>query len=174
MVSSLRVLALSECELASANQSLPHLNLTKHERLDLSLNLFNHTVASCWFWGLTTSLKYLSVSAILSGQIPDALAAMTSLQVLDFSGFRNSVTVPPYLLRNLCSLEILNLELSLASGNMTEFLVSLQQNCSSHKKIQQLNLAGNFINGTLPWDEPIYQLSHPPTPKQQNNWTRSS
>jgi Leucine-rich repeat (LRR) protein len=33
---------------------------------------------------------------------------------------------------------------------MTEFLESLQQNCSSHKKIQQLNLAGNFINGTLP------------------------
>uniref|UniRef100_K3ZN38 Leucine-rich repeat-containing N-terminal plant-type domain-containing protein n=1 Tax=Setaria italica TaxID=4555 RepID=K3ZN38_SETIT len=42
MLPSLRVLRLSGCSLASANQSLPHLNLTNLEELDASQNSFNH------------------------------------------------------------------------------------------------------------------------------------
>ncbi|CAN6216493.1 unnamed protein product [Urochloa humidicola] len=148
MVPSLRVLSLSGCDLASANQSLPYLNLTKLERLDLSRNIFNHTAASCWFWNLT-NLEYLSLSDTgLFGQVPDALAGMTSLHVLDFS-MKNSVMMRPRLLRSMCDLQILNLEGSLSSGNMTELIESLQLNCS-YEKIQELNLALNFINGTLP------------------------
>ncbi|CAN6169605.1 unnamed protein product [Urochloa humidicola] len=148
MVPSLRVLSLSDCDLASANQSLPYLNLTKLERLDLSRNIFNHTAASCWFWNLT-SLEYLSLSDTgLFGQVPDALAGMTSLRVLEFSA-KNSVMMRPRLLRSMCELEILNLEMALSSGNMTELIESLQLNCS-YEKIQELNLAFNFIHGTLP------------------------
>lgn len=53
-----------------------------------------------------------------------------------------------YLLRSLCDLEILNLEGSLSFGNMTQLFESLQMNCS-YQKIQELNLAGNFLNGTI-------------------------
>ncbi|RCV22602.1 hypothetical protein SETIT_4G233400v2 [Setaria italica] len=148
MVPSLRVLVLSDCKLACANQSLPYVNVTKLESLDLSANIFNHTAASCWVWNLT-SLEYLNLRfSTLLGQVPDALAGMSSLQILDFS-VRNSVMMLPCLLRSLCDLEILNLEGSLSSGNMTELIESLQMNCS-YQKIQELNLAGNFINGTIP------------------------
>nr|TKW22707.1 hypothetical protein SEVIR_4G245400v2 [Setaria viridis] len=139
MVPSLRVLVLYDCKLACANQSLPYVNVTKLESLDLSANIFNHTAASCWFWNLT-SLEYLNLRfGTLLGQVPDALAGMSSLQILDFS-VRNSVMMLPCLLRSLCDLEILNLEGSLSSGNMTELIESLQMNCS-YQKIQELNLA---------------------------------
>uniref|UniRef100_K3Y2Y7 Leucine-rich repeat-containing N-terminal plant-type domain-containing protein n=1 Tax=Setaria italica TaxID=4555 RepID=K3Y2Y7_SETIT len=46
------------CSLASANQSLPHLNLTNLEELDASQNSFNHPMLTSWFWNIT-SLKYL-------------------------------------------------------------------------------------------------------------------
>lgn len=40
MIPSMKVLCLSFCSLLSANQSLPHINLTNLERLDLSDNIF--------------------------------------------------------------------------------------------------------------------------------------
>ncbi|WVZ71958.1 hypothetical protein U9M48_020485 [Paspalum notatum var. saurae] len=46
MIPSLRILLLSDCSLASANQSLPHLNLTNLEELDASSNSFNHPMAT--------------------------------------------------------------------------------------------------------------------------------
>jgi hypothetical protein len=57
-IPSLRVLHLSVCSLASANQSLPHLNLTNLEELDAFGNSFNHPMTASWFWNLT-SLRYL-------------------------------------------------------------------------------------------------------------------
>jgi hypothetical protein len=81
MIPSLRVLGLSECSLARANQSLPHLNLTNLKELDVSMNSFNHPMLTSWFWNIT-SLKYLYLDhTSLYGQIPDALGDMTSLQV---------------------------------------------------------------------------------------------
>ncbi|CAN6372030.1 unnamed protein product [Urochloa humidicola] len=46
MIPSLKVIDLPRCSLTSASQSLPHLNLTQIERLDLSENYFPHPVAS--------------------------------------------------------------------------------------------------------------------------------
>lgn len=54
MIPSLRVIDLSDCCLDRADQSLRYLNLTKLEKLDLSGNDFNHTIASCWFWKATS------------------------------------------------------------------------------------------------------------------------
>lgn len=85
MIPSLKVVSLGLCSLLSANQSLPHINLTSLERLDLSYNNFDHPMASSWIWNLT-SLQYLIVAGTnLYGEVPDALGDMTSLKVLDLS-----------------------------------------------------------------------------------------
>ncbi|CAO2161804.1 unnamed protein product [Urochloa humidicola] len=85
MIPSFRVLDISRCSLASANQSLPHLNLTYLEELDASENSFNHPMATTWFWNITW-LKYLNLGyKSLYGQIPDTLGDMKSLQVIDLS-----------------------------------------------------------------------------------------
>ena len=71
MVPSLRIIDLSWCQLGSANQSLPHLNLTKLEKLDVSWNYFEHSLRSGWFWK-ATSLKYLDL-----GQNPLFASSLT-------------------------------------------------------------------------------------------------
>jgi hypothetical protein len=89
MIPSMKVLRISFCSLLSANQSLPHINLTNLERLDLSDNIFDHPMASSWLWNLT-SLQYLDLASNrMYGKIPDALEDMTSLQVLDLSFNQN-------------------------------------------------------------------------------------
>jgi Leucine-rich repeat (LRR) protein len=96
--------------LGSANQSLQHLNLTKLDKLDLSGNSFDHEIASCWFWKVT-SLKYLNLRYHrLFGQFHDALENMTSLQVLDLSfNFNQKRLVMEGNFNNLFSLKILDL-----------------------------------------------------------------
>jgi hypothetical protein len=54
MIPSMKVLRLSSCSLLSANQSLPHINLTNLEELDLSENIFDHPMASSWVWNMTS------------------------------------------------------------------------------------------------------------------------
>lgn len=116
MIPSIRVLRLSLCHLQSANQSLTHFNLTKLEKLDLSMNYFDHPYASCWFWNLTI-LKFLDLSQNrLYDQLPIALGDMTSLRVINFSENAHMGIMEPELMTNLCSLEILNLDGSLSSG----------------------------------------------------------
>ncbi|CAL5009289.1 unnamed protein product [Urochloa decumbens] len=149
MVPSLRVLYLSGCELTSANQSLPHLNLSKLLEFDLSENSFDQPIASGWFWNLT-SITYIDLSATnLYGRFPDTLEHMTSLQVLDVSactGMGKGIMIPH--LKSLCSLEVLNLDYSLLYGNATELFDNLPR-CSPNK-LQKLSLSANNIHGMLP------------------------
>lgn len=151
MIPSLKVLYLSRCELESANQRLPHLNLTRLERLDLSYNNFDHPSESCWFWNIT-SLTYLNLQEnLLYGQLPRTLGKMTSLQFFDFSFSGNNLmagVISPNLMRNLCNLEVLNFEYGLSSSSMTEIYESLPR-CSP-SKLRELNLGWNNITGTLP------------------------
>jgi Leucine-rich repeat (LRR) protein len=73
MIPSLKILRLTDCSLASANQSLPFLNLTGLEELSLSGNYLHNPVASCWLWNLTR-LQNLNLRwNDFFGQIPDAL-----------------------------------------------------------------------------------------------------
>uniref|UniRef100_A0A0E0BKA9 non-specific serine/threonine protein kinase n=1 Tax=Oryza glumipatula TaxID=40148 RepID=A0A0E0BKA9_9ORYZ len=171
---SLRFLYLSECRLQDANQSLPHLgnNLTRLESLDLSKNFLEYPVASCWFWNLTR-LKHIILSwNYLSGQLPDTLEDMTSLQLLDLSynridpffdydmflsseapsnenhSYIDGITIMTTNLRNLCNLEILDPTHSLSSGNITELFDSMAQ-CPC-RKLQELRLENNNITGILP------------------------
>ncbi|CAL4950955.1 unnamed protein product [Urochloa decumbens] len=151
MIPSLRVLGLSGCSLARANQSLPHLNLTNLEELDASLNSFNHPMVASWFWNITW-LKYLNLgSTSLYGQIPDMLGGMTSLQVLDLSyndddDEKNMRTITTNLM-NLCNLEVLNFHAALLYGGVTELF---RNPCCSHNKLRELYLSFNHLTGILP------------------------
>ncbi|CAO2149270.1 unnamed protein product [Urochloa humidicola] len=149
MIPSLRVLDLSECSLVSANQSLQHLNLTSLQVLRLPGNIFEHPIAPCWFWNVT-SLKYLDLgSTYMYGPFLNSLSAMASLQVLDFSGYAaTSKGIIMSHLKNLCSLSILNLSYSLLYGAATELFENLPR-CSPNK-LQELYLADNNIHGLLP------------------------
>ncbi|WVZ71956.1 hypothetical protein U9M48_020483 [Paspalum notatum var. saurae] len=149
MIPSLRVLGLSGCSLASANQPLPHLNLTKLEELDASSNSFNHSVATSWFWNIT-SLKYLYLGyTSMYGQLPDALGDMTSLQVLDLSyDDDKNMRIMNIDLTNFCNLEVLMLESAFSQGNLTELFRNLPR-CSPNK-LQEMHLGNNQLPGTLP------------------------
>lgn len=112
------------------------------------MNYFNDSAASGWFWNVT-SLRYLNLMGThLYGQLPDALDAMSSLQILDFSYNGNMATMPRSL-RNLCNLRVLDLDSSLAGGDIIELLEILPQRCRSNR-LQELYLPNNGISGTLP------------------------
>ncbi|CAL4997513.1 unnamed protein product [Urochloa decumbens] len=160
MIPSLRVIRLPFCSLDSTNQSLSHFNLTKLENLDLSWNIFHHTIASSWFWK-ATNLKYLKLQgSSLFGHLNDALENMTSLQFLDLSyKFNNHLALTGNLtrnctlqmignLKNLCSLEILDLTWSYMSEDMTVFMERFPQ--CAWEKLDGLHLGYNNFNGPLP------------------------
>ncbi|KAF7063108.1 hypothetical protein CFC21_069638 [Triticum aestivum] len=149
MIPSLRVINLAECLLDTASQSLPHLNLTKLEKLDLSLNNLDHSIASSWFWKVS-SLKYLSLQGNLQanwlfGKLPDAIGNMTSLKVLDVSFTNLNETGN---LKNLCCLEILDLSGNLMNGDIAVLMEGLPQ--CAWEKLQELHFRGNKFMGTLP------------------------
>uniref|UniRef100_A0ACD5WM37 Uncharacterized protein n=1 Tax=Avena sativa TaxID=4498 RepID=A0ACD5WM37_AVESA len=146
-IPSLKALFLINCSLPNANQTLTHLNLTKLEKLDLSRNYLDHPIETCWFWN-TTSIKDLILDETnLYGPFPTELGGMTSLQTLHFSDNGNSATMTVDL-KNLCDLEELELDESLAFGNITEFVMKLPQ-CSSGK-LYDLSSTDNNMTGTLP------------------------
>jgi len=146
MIPSMKVLRLNFCSLLSANQSLPHINLTNLERLDLSGNIFDHPMASSWLWNLT-GLQYISLEFnYFYGQVPDALGDMTSLQVLDLSGNQN-MGIMTTSLKKLCNLTVLDLSFCFSNGNIKELLERMPQ-CYVNK-LQELHLEYNNITGNL-------------------------
>ncbi|KAL6857115.1 hypothetical protein ACP4OV_018497 [Aristida adscensionis] len=147
MIPTLKLIFLINCSLPSANQKLTHLNFTKLEFLELSLNYFGHPIASSWFWNVT-SIKFLGLaSTYLDGPFPDALGGMVSLQYLYFINNGNAATMTVDL-KDLCELKGLWLDRSLSSGNITELVKKLPR-CSSNK-LYSLSFLGNNMIGTLP------------------------
>ncbi|VAI26664.1 unnamed protein product [Triticum turgidum subsp. durum] len=149
MIPSLRVINLARCSLDTASQPLLYLNLTKLEKLDLSLNNLGDSIASSWFWNVT-SLKYLSLrenyfASWLSGKLPDALGNMTSLKVLDVSATNLNKTGN---LKNLCSLEILDLSENRMNGDIMVLMEGLPQ--CTWEKLQELEFGGNKFTGVVP------------------------
>nr|CDM85725.1 unnamed protein product [Triticum aestivum] len=148
MLPSLKTLYLSSCSLPSTNHwKLPAAglrNLTNLEELDLSMNHLNHPAAYSWFWNVTSLTHINLMGTFLSGQLPNALDAMVSLEILDFSYNGNMATMPRSL-RNLCNLRYLDLESSLVGGqDIVKLMESLPQGCPSNR-LQQLYLANNGI-----------------------------
>ncbi|WVZ51198.1 hypothetical protein U9M48_002360 [Paspalum notatum var. saurae] len=149
MIPSLMVLDLSFCSLPSANQSLPLINLTNLERIDLSGNNFDHPMASSWLWNLT-GLQYLNLAGTnLYGRIPDALGYMTSFQVINLS-LNEKIRMMTTSLKKLCNLTFLDLHSCHLDGNIKEILENMPQ-CPSNK-LQELHLGFNKITGIMPSD----------------------
>ncbi|KAF7046701.1 hypothetical protein CFC21_055713 [Triticum aestivum] len=147
MIPSLKALDLGFCSLPAIDHSLSHINLTKLEMLDLSGNIFAHPMARSWFWNLT-GLQHLYLGgAQLYGQPPDALAHMTSLQVLDLSSNRNMGTMTTSF-RKLCNLRILYLSSCQIDGNIKDIIGRMPQ-CPLNK-LQELYLGSNNIIGIMP------------------------
>ncbi|CAL4992368.1 unnamed protein product [Urochloa decumbens] len=146
MCPTLQQIALINCSLPSADQSLTRINLTKLVDLDLSRNYFGHSIASSWFWNVTSIKSLDLVSTYLHGPFPDALGRMVSLQRLSFNNNGNGATMTVDL-KDLCELEVLWLDGSLSSGNITELVEKLPQ-CSS--KFFFLGSSGNNMTGVLP------------------------
>ncbi|XBI77636.1 hypothetical protein VPH35_070708 [Triticum aestivum] len=165
-IPTLKDLILRNCSLPNANQPLTHLNLTKLEQLVLHRNYLGHQIDTSWFWNIT-GITHLDLDeTYLYGPFPDALGGITSLQFLSFAYNGNSATMMVDL-KNLCDLELLRLDGSLAFGNITEFLRKLPQcsflllnhnmfygdipaNITNLILLQYFSLASNNISGSIP------------------------
>uniref|UniRef100_R7WFK1 Leucine-rich repeat receptor protein kinase EXS n=1 Tax=Aegilops tauschii TaxID=37682 RepID=R7WFK1_AEGTA len=157
MIPPLRVIDLSYCLLDSANQSLAHLNLTKLEKLDLSYNDFEHSLASGWFWKATSlnngingdiasvfveslpqctwkSLQKLDLSYNnFTGTLPNFISGFTSLRTLSLSGNSLAGPIPPQL-GNLTCLTSLDLSSNHFTGSIPDKLGNLRRTlCKSNK-----------------------------------------
>ncbi|KAM3206164.1 hypothetical protein ACQJBY_061686 [Aegilops geniculata] len=147
MIPSLKALNLGSCSLSTANHSLPHINLTKLERLDLSDNIFAHPMARSWFWNLTGLQHLYLAETQLYGQAPDALAHMTSLQVLDLS-YNLNMEIMATRFRNLCNLRSLDLFSCPIDGNIKDVIGRMPQ-CPLNK-LRELHLRYTNITGIMP------------------------
>uniref|UniRef100_A0A0E0F6K1 non-specific serine/threonine protein kinase n=1 Tax=Oryza meridionalis TaxID=40149 RepID=A0A0E0F6K1_9ORYZ len=149
-IPSLRVLDLSNCSLTSANQSLSRFNFTNLE-IDLFFNYFDHPIATCWFWNLTSLKRLDLLDTGMHGEFPDALTRLASLKIFVLGGIRkssNKISLNTAA-TNLTNLKILMLIRCFSHGNITEIMDSWLPQCSS-SKLKKLNLQGNNLVGVLP------------------------
>ncbi|TVU24873.1 hypothetical protein EJB05_27335, partial [Eragrostis curvula] len=154
---SLEVLNLGNCALPSTNQTLRHLNLTMIVQLDLSFNYLDRPLESCWFWNITTVESLLLSQTYLYGSFPSTLARLTSLIWLDFSGNANAATMLVDL-KDLCALEHLNLDGSLAQGNIKYLVEKLPHATTTHKvngigncsSLYLIDISNNNLTGHIP------------------------
>ncbi|TVT96830.1 hypothetical protein EJB05_57905, partial [Eragrostis curvula] len=154
---SLEVLNLGNCALPSTNQTLRHLNLTMIVQLDLSFNYLYRPLESCWFWNITTVESLLLSQTYLYGSFPSTLARLTSLVWLDFSGNASAATMLVDL-KDLCALEHLNLDGSLAQGNIKYLVEKLPHATTTHKvngvgncsTLYLIDISNNNLTGHIP------------------------
>ncbi|OAY45382.2 receptor-like protein EIX2 [Manihot esculenta] len=118
MLPFLRELRLFACKLHKLPESLPHVNFTSLEILDLSLNSFNCSIPS-WLFKISHSLVELQLRRNqLHGLIPDAFGNMTSLVELDFSENNLQGHVPKSLAK-LSRLIVLNFAWNSLEGTVS-------------------------------------------------------
>ncbi|XP_022681882.1 probable LRR receptor-like serine/threonine-protein kinase At4g36180 [Setaria italica] len=137
MVPSLRVLVLSDCKLACANQSLPY----ELRILDLASNLLEGEFPQCSGTMSQRSALILSKNN-LSGMFPSFLQDCTQLGLLDLSGNKFTGRLPIWI-GDLMELQYLSLSNNLFYGNIPFTITNLG-------KLHDLNLAGNSLSGAIP------------------------
>ncbi|EMS65701.1 hypothetical protein CFC21_095046 [Triticum aestivum] len=103
-------------------------------------------MARSWFWNLTGLQHLYLAETQLYGQASDALAHMTSLQVLDLSSINMVMMTTSF--RNLCNMRILDLSACQIVGNIKDIVGRMPQ-CPL-KKLQELHLGYNNISGIMP------------------------
>ena len=119
--------------------------LTNLQYLDMSLNELTGAIPSSVLsgWPGMTMLNLQRNSLV--GSLPSSISSMRQLQslYLAYNGFSSSL---PSALSSLSALTSLHLEQNLFVGHLTKTTIS------SWTMLQELNLNGNMLSGTLPND----------------------
>ncbi|KAI3409021.1 uncharacterized protein J3R85_019901 [Psidium guajava] len=144
---SLTELRLPNCLLSKLHLSLPFINVTSLEVLDLSNNNFNSTLPR-WLFNLTRLVHLDLNSNSLGGELLDEFANLASLQELDMSQNSNLKGRLPKSLGSLCELSVLMLSVNRITGEITDFMDGLAR-CND-SKLENLNLGNNGLFGKLP------------------------
>ncbi|KAI6671398.1 hypothetical protein NL676_006283 [Syzygium grande] len=144
---SLTELRLPNCFLSKLPLSLPFINVTSLEVLDLSNNNFNSSLPQ-WLFNLTRLVHLDLNSNSLGGELPDKLANLASLQELDMSQNSYLEGRLPKSLGSLCDLSVLKLSVNKITGKITDFINGLAR-CND-SKLENLDLGNNKLFGNLP------------------------
>ncbi|XVE92161.1 hypothetical protein REPUB_Repub01dG0073400 [Reevesia pubescens] len=124
MLPSLLQLDMSGCELYDLPQSLPFVNFTSLQALDLSYNPFNSSIPQ-WLFNISTLEQFKLASChYLTGQIPKVSKG------------------------NLCKLRILDVSANSVEGEITDFIEALS-GCPN-RSVETLDLSWNKLTGNLP------------------------
>ncbi|KAI6671402.1 hypothetical protein NL676_006287 [Syzygium grande] len=147
LLPSLIELRLPNCFLSKLPLSLPFINVTSLEVLDLSNNNFNSTLPR-WLFNLTRLIHLDLNSNSLGGELPDKFANLASLQELDMS--QNSY-LEGRLLKSLGSLydmSVLKISTNRITGEINDFINGLAR-CND-SKLEKLDFGINELSGNLP------------------------
>ncbi|TVT98281.1 hypothetical protein EJB05_56412, partial [Eragrostis curvula] len=144
---NLRVLSLKGCSIMTSAPSLPYLNLTVLEDLDLSENYLNCRIAPMWLWNLTNLKSLILASCGLIGSFPDELGNITSLEVLDLGGNSLNGNIPATF-EKLCSLKDIDLSHNNIGVDIT-YLIARLPSCPQ-RKLQVLYLRRAKLTGSIP------------------------
>ncbi|KAK6242266.1 hypothetical protein SCA6_007655 [Theobroma cacao] len=123
MLPSLLQLDLSFCELFDLPQSLPFVNFTSLQALDLSYNRF-------------------------SSSMPQWLFNLGNLRQLKLAGSNLTGPIPTVLSGNICKLRILDMSFNSIEGEITDFVGALS-GCSNGS-LETLDLSLNKLTGNVP------------------------
>ncbi|OMP07782.1 hypothetical protein COLO4_07053 [Corchorus olitorius] len=138
--SSLRNLQLAGCGLRGTipDSFFRRPNLRRVE-LQLNSKLTVHLPKSNW----TSSLEHLILySTHHSGQMPDSIGELKSLETLEVTGWKLNGPIPTWI-GNLSRINSLSLPYNHLTGPIPSFFANLTQ-------LSNLDLSYNMLNGTLP------------------------
>ncbi|XP_030476915.2 receptor-like protein EIX2 [Syzygium oleosum] len=144
---SLTELRLPNCFMSKLPLSLPFINVTSLEVLDLSRNNFNST-SPRWLFNLTRLIHLDLNSNSLGGELPDKFANLASLQELDMSQNSYLEGRLPKSLGSLCDMSVLKLSANRITGEINDFINGLAQ--CNNSKLENLDLGNNGLYGNLP------------------------
>ncbi|KAF2319767.1 hypothetical protein GH714_018651 [Hevea brasiliensis] len=143
MVPSLVELRLFSCQLHNLPQSLPSLNFSCLEVLDLSYNGFYHSLIPNWLVEVSHTLRVLNFRTCwLQHSIAHAIVNFTSLAVLDLSYNSLTGSFPQYF-GNLTSLYVLDF----SHNNLMD---SIPHDFGNMTSLVVLDLSFNDLEGPLP------------------------
>ncbi|KAK1625915.1 hypothetical protein QYE76_000230 [Lolium multiflorum] len=142
---SLGDLRLSQCGL-----SLPHepaANISSLELLYLDSNIIDTLNPAYWFWDVRAIKELDLTSNQITGQIPDAVGNMTSLETLALGGnYLSGVKSRQF--KTLCNLRVLGLWSCQVQQDLPEFVDGFPR--CANRKLKSLDLAFTNLTGTIP------------------------